>query len=1249
MKIYDGAGARVAKTDYEYDNNAVANGTGNPNLKGTPGVIMHNYQSDPFTTQTQDGPNCASGQFNHPECTYEGESVWVYQGGWWEDICTYECYQYEQVSVYDPNTVFRGNVTKITSYADAANLAGAIINTKQYDVTGNVVAESASCCDLKTYNFDIGTQYAYPTSASRGAADPNSPIRNTTSATYDYNTGLVKTSTDPNGRTDTNNYDAQTLRPTIPVSSTGAYSITGYYDNDMTIIREVHEAGGNLAGNTITFLNGLGQVTRQATRGANGVYDFVDTRYTNLGQVWQQSKPYRSGDALQWTTVTYDALGRTKQVTAPDGSVSQVAYNEQTRPSSASAAPGETTRNIDAWGRERWSRNDALGRMVEVVEPNPNGNGDVFAAGNLVTLYTYDTLGNLVQSNQGGGQMRYFTYDSLGRMTKQKLSEQAASLNDAGVYIGAGAAGAYWSSAVVYDTRSNIIQATDARGVKTNYSYQLNGADDPLNRLQAVSHDLSGAHDTSKPIHTGAPPVTYQYMTTGDQDRLKKAAAWNTSSEFTYNDAEGRVSDFTQTISSRANYPLVTSYIYDSLNRVTDVRYPAQYGVAGNPRKLVHNSFDVASRLTALTVDGQQQAGNFLYNAADQTTQMKVGAGANQLTEEYSFDQQTGLLTNQKVKNSSGTSLLDLSYGYQRRDQSGNLIAGKTGYLAEMVNNLDRNKDRKYEYDTLGRLKTAKGGAAAFGQGTSNWTQSYTYDIFGNRTSVTASGQSAGNPIPTDGIANVTYSTFTNRITTAGFEYDANGNQTRALAPDGQSWYRYEYDDANRLVYIKQDNGTLVQTQEFGIGNNRISVTDAATNQKTYYHGSSVEYTESNNNGILSWAKSYVYLGDSLLSTTTPNGAGGETIEYSHPDALGTRLVSNAQTGTTSENINLPFGTQIQNESTNTTNKRKFTSYDRSAVTGLDYAQNRTYDPKQGRFTQVDPIGISSSSLLNPQSLNLYAYCGNDPINHTDPTGLFWGKIWSSIKSFLKRVIYAAVNAAIQAAFTFVVSGFNLNAAIGVFVGAFIKNLALPSFGNVLTPSWNPNVRHPLSPPSALSQYVINNFSANLAKPNLTPKQILSITISLVREALKNKDCRDFIAASGDSILDIDPTVTVNRFVKGTKNHQLINEGANNSSNADVIAKGGIDKDEEVVFDEHSTIPKLATIRKPTIRLYKPFFSDAVEQKLNPGVSAGLTKYQRKAVIFLHELKHVYSGGAPDSHDQAGGWNDEIVKKCFPK
>ncbi|MER3632500.1 MAG: hypothetical protein C4325_10355 [Blastocatellia bacterium] len=107
---------------------------------------------------------------------------------------------------------------------------------------------------------------------------------------------------------------------------------------------------------------------------------------------------------------------------------------------------------------------------------------------------------------------------------------------------------------------------------------------------------------------------------------------------------------------------------------------------------------------------------------------------------------------------------------------------------------------------------------------------------------------------------------------------------------------------------------------------------------------------------------------------------------------LGTRVITNQQLGSSFEQAHLPFGTALNAESTGSINRR-FTSYDRSARTGLDYAINRTYDSKQGRFTQVDPIGFKASDLEHPQTLNLYTYCANDPINHTDHDGLFWGTI----------------------------------------------------------------------------------------------------------------------------------------------------------------------------------------------------------------------------------------------------------------
>ncbi len=64
--------------------------------------------------------------------------------------------------------------------------------------------------------------------------------------------------------------------------------------------------------------------------------------------------------------------------------------------------------------------------------------------------------------------------------------------------------------------------------------------------------------------------------------------------------------------------------------------------------------------------------------------------------------------------------------------------------------------------------------------------------------------------------------------------------------------------------------------------------------------------------------------------------------------------------------------------------------YDRD--TGLVLFGYRNYDPEIGRWTSKDPIGLSGGTA------DLYAYCGNDPINNVDPTGLFdsayWGGFW---------------------------------------------------------------------------------------------------------------------------------------------------------------------------------------------------------------------------------------------------------------
>lgn len=240
-------------------------------------------------------------------------------------------------------------------------------------------------------------------------------------------------------------------------------------------------------------------------------------------------------------------------------------------------------------------------------------------------------------------------------------------MDDSGTYVGSGNANAKWSSAVLqYDNRSNIIQKIDARGVITNYSYQTGGVDDPLNRIQSISYSPPSGI-------AAAPTVSYNYMTTGDQDRLSSVTAAGVSTDELSYDNEGRVTQQKRTLLTRSNYPLYTNYSYDTLSRVTSTQLPNQYGLAGSPRKLIENTFDTSSRLTSLKVNGAQQAGGIAYNAADQITSINIGVdGTNQVNEQYTFDPQTGLLTTQQAWR-NGTKLLDLTYDYNRKGRGSSL------------------------------------------------------------------------------------------------------------------------------------------------------------------------------------------------------------------------------------------------------------------------------------------------------------------------------------------------------------------------------------------------------------------------------------------------------------------------------------------------------------------------------------------------------------------------------------------------
>ncbi|MDY2888261.1 MAG: RHS repeat-associated core domain-containing protein, partial [Candidatus Caccosoma sp.] len=68
-------------------------------------------------------------------------------------------------------------------------------------------------------------------------------------------------------------------------------------------------------------------------------------------------------------------------------------------------------------------------------------------------------------------------------------------------------------------------------------------------------------------------------------------------------------------------------------------------------------------------------------------------------------------------------------------------------------------------------------------------------------------------------------------------------------------------------------------------------------------------------------------------------------------------------------------------------NPFRYKSYYYDKESNLYYLNSRYYSPIYYRFISIDDIDYIKSESIN--GINLYTYCGNDPINYTDPSGHF--------------------------------------------------------------------------------------------------------------------------------------------------------------------------------------------------------------------------------------------------------------------
>src|SRR5205823_13849008 len=115
----------------------------------------------------------------------------------------------------------------------------------------------------------------------------------------------------------------------------------------------------SLSDSATAYFDGLGRPYQTQHVMPDGTAK-VDTVYDDLGHVATMSNPYfANSDSIYGVAQnTYDALGRVTQVTKQDGSISVVDYSG-----------GNSVIASDEAGKSRRSFSDALGRLLEVDEP----------------------------------------------------------------------------------------------------------------------------------------------------------------------------------------------------------------------------------------------------------------------------------------------------------------------------------------------------------------------------------------------------------------------------------------------------------------------------------------------------------------------------------------------------------------------------------------------------------------------------------------------------------------------------------------------------------------------------------------------------------------------------------------------------------------------------------------------------------------------------------------------------------------
>ena len=315
---------------------------------------------------------------------------------------------------------------------------------------------------------------------------------------------------------------------------------------------------------------------------------------------------------------------------------------------------------------------------------------------------------------------------------------------------------------------------------------------------------------------------------------------------------------------------------------------------------------------------------------------------------------------------SPSTRVFDTSYCYSPYQSGTSCPTGSattdTGLLQYTTNHLDGTR-ADFTYDAANRLTKVTGWGGH--------TYAYAYDANGNRTQAKVDGSVT---------QTLTYNTG-NQITSSGYGYDAAGNRT--ADPDAGA---LAYNGAGQMT---SQSGSLNSTYTWGgTGQNELIAQDVPGSATfDYVYGRADSHGVPELETIIKGADTYTLDNDPTgapLLLHTPNN---ETHFYVR-DNVGTVVALIQGNGAKSANYTYdPYGTQLSQSGSsgtalwNNPYRHAGGMFDRG-TTWIKHG-TRWNDTTTGAWTTTDPI----THLNDPTNANPYQYAGNNPCNHTDPTG----------------------------------------------------------------------------------------------------------------------------------------------------------------------------------------------------------------------------------------------------------------------